>query len=267
MTHAPARPQKRSRAGHRERGAHLGAARWPCPAPWAHSMSNNWLRKRIEVCAGALRAAARVVATRLAMASCVRPERTVNWSSGSDRSISARLRSYGTFLGAYAAGESPRSIAKALNRKGIPGPSGGTWGPSTINGNAARGTGILNNELYIGKLVWNRLRYVKNPETGRRQSRLNPPEAWIVKDVPELRIVPQELWDAVKTRQAEMVRTTRPDRKKEDFWKHLPIPPCQVHSARLSGTSVGPAAAHCARGEPAKAVAVTRTLALRFSAS
>jgi hypothetical protein len=45
-------------------------------------------------------------------------------------------------LRAYAAGESPRSIAKALNRKGIPGPSGGTWGPSTINGNATRGTGI-----------------------------------------------------------------------------------------------------------------------------
>jgi site-specific DNA recombinase len=38
-------------------------------------------------------------------------------------------------LQAYAAGESPRSIAKALNRKGISGPSGGTWGPSAINGN------------------------------------------------------------------------------------------------------------------------------------
>jgi DNA invertase Pin-like site-specific DNA recombinase len=123
-------------------------------------------------------------------------------------------------LQAYVAGESPRSIAKGLNRKGIPGPSGGTWGPSTINGNAARGTGILNNELYIGKLVWNRLKYMKNPESGRRQSRLNPPEAWIIKDVPELRIVPQELWDAVKARQAEAARATRPDRKKEGFWKH-----------------------------------------------
>ena len=121
---------------------------------------------------------------------------------------------------AYAHGEAPRSIAKALNREGVPGPSGGTWGPSTINGNASRGTGILNNELYVGKLVWNRLKYVKNPNTGKRQSRLNPPEAWIIKDVPELRIVPQELWDAVKARQAQMARATRPDRKKADFWKH-----------------------------------------------
>jgi DNA invertase Pin-like site-specific DNA recombinase len=123
-------------------------------------------------------------------------------------------------LRAYAAGESPRSIAKALNRKEIPGPSGGTWGPSTINGNATRGTGILNNQIYIGKLVWNRLKYVKNPESGRRQSRLNKPEDWIVKDLPELRIVPQELWDAVKARQAQLARATRPDRKKKDFWKH-----------------------------------------------
>ena len=39
---------------------------------------------------------------------------------------------------------------------------------STIYGNAKRGTGILNNELYVGRLVWNRLRDVKNPDTGKR---------------------------------------------------------------------------------------------------
>jgi hypothetical protein len=51
---------------------------------------------------------------------------------------------------AYAHGEAPRAIAKALNREGVAGPSGGTWGPSTINGNASRGTGLLNNDLYVG---------------------------------------------------------------------------------------------------------------------
>jgi site-specific DNA recombinase len=121
---------------------------------------------------------------------------------------------------AYARGEAPRSIAKVLNRESIPGPAGGRWGPSTIIGNARRGTGILNNELYVGRLVWNRLKYVKHPNTGKRQSRLNPPEIWIVKDVPELRIVPQELWEAVKARQADMMRATRPDRMQADFWIH-----------------------------------------------
>ncbi len=88
-----------------------------------------------------------------------------------------------------------------LNARGVPGPTGRAWGPSTINGNMARGTGILNNQLYIGRLVWNRLHYVKDPTTGKRVSRLNPKEDWITKDVPELRIVPQPLWDRVKARQ------------------------------------------------------------------
>ena len=45
-------------------------------------------------------------------------------------------------------------------------------------------TGILNNELYIGRLVWNRLRYVKNPDTGKRVSRLNPATEWMRKKSP-----------------------------------------------------------------------------------
>ena len=100
----------------------------------------------------------------------------------------------------YAAGKSPRAIALALNRQNVPGPSGKGWGSSTINGNWRRGTGILNNELYKGKLVWNRQSFIKHPDTGKRIARLNPPEKWIIKDVPELRIVDQELWDRVKER-------------------------------------------------------------------
>src|SRR3981081_3286382 len=86
----------------------------------------------------------------------------------------------------FIAGISPKQIAKNLNRGGIPGPFGGPWSPSTIYGNAKRGTGILNNELYVGRLIWNRLRYVKNPDTGRRVSRLNPRSEWITKEVPDL---------------------------------------------------------------------------------
>ncbi len=101
----------------------------------------------------------------------------------------------------YAAGKSPKAIAKALNRQGVPGPSGKGWGQSTINGNWRRGTGILNNELYVGRLVWNRLSYIKNPDTGKRISRLNPESEWIIKDVPELRIIDETLWAKVKARQ------------------------------------------------------------------
>ena len=79
--------------------------------------------------------------------------------------------------------------------------AGKTWGPSTIHGNWRRGTGILNNELYIGRLVWNRQQFVKDPHTGRRQARLNPETKWIVENVPHLRIVDDQLWNLVKERQ------------------------------------------------------------------
>lgn len=77
----------------------------------------------------------------------------------------------------YDAGKSARTIAMELNREGITPPRRGKrgWSFSTISGNWKRGTGILNNELYIGRMVWNRLHYVKDPETGKRQSRPNPP--------------------------------------------------------------------------------------------
>ena len=94
----------------------------------------------------------------------------------------------------YANGISPRKIAKALNEEAIPGPGGRNWGDTTIRGQVDRGTGILNNDLYIGRLVWNRCSYVKNPRTGKRLARPNPPEQWEIVDIPELRIIDDELW-------------------------------------------------------------------------
>jgi hypothetical protein len=106
----------------------------------------------------------------------------------------------------YSAGLSPKAIAKRLNAEHSPGPGRALWNPSTIHGNPARGTGILNNGLYVGRLVWNRLRYVKDPDTGKRVSRPNPPSDWVTTDVPQLRILDDELWNQVKARQLEMRR-------------------------------------------------------------
>jgi hypothetical protein len=71
----------------------------------------------------------------------------------------------------YVADQLPRAIALSLN--GIAGARGRGWGASTINGNASRGTGNLNNRIYVGKLVWNKLRYVKDPDTRKRRSKAN----------------------------------------------------------------------------------------------
>ncbi|MFI0416398.1 MAG: recombinase family protein [Candidatus Thiodiazotropha sp.] len=108
---------------------------------------------------------------------------------------------------------SPKAIAAQLNEEQIPGPSGKGWTQSTINGNRRRGTGILNNALYIGEMIWNRQRFIKDPTTGKRVTRLNPESDWIRQEVPELRIVPQDLWDTAKAKQAAL------DQKAPGLWR------------------------------------------------
>ena len=104
----------------------------------------------------------------------------------------------------FAAGESPEVIARRLNREGITGPGGRPWSNTTIRGQHARGTGVLNNALYRGALEWNRCAYVKDPQTGRRIARPNPHHLWEKQDVPHLRIVDEAVWDAAKARQEAM---------------------------------------------------------------
>ena len=72
------------------------------------------------------------------------------------------------------------------------------WNASTINGSRQRRNGILNNELYTGTITYNRQRFVKDPETGKRTSRLNPEHEWVKTDVPALRIIDDETWNKVQ---------------------------------------------------------------------
>lgn len=102
----------------------------------------------------------------------------------------------------YARGDTPREIAGRLNRDGIPGPRGGQWNASTLNGSRQRANGLLNNRLYIGEIVWNRQRFVKDPATGNRVSRLNPEADWVRVGAPHLAIIPTDLWRAAETRRA-----------------------------------------------------------------
>lgn len=106
----------------------------------------------------------------------------------------------------YAAGETPRAIAADLNRRGVKPPRGSRWAASCIHGEAARGSGILNNELYVGRIVWSKSRMVVNPNTGKRVSRRNDPSEWVRAEDEKLRILSDELWDAVAARKAR-VRT------------------------------------------------------------
>ena len=117
----------------------------------------------------------------------------------------------------YAACKSPRKIAAALNAECIPSPRGGQWNASTINGSRQRRNGILNNELYLGRITYNRQRFIKDPETGKRRSRLNPEHEWVVTDVPHLRIIDDDVWNrvqAIKARYTSKVGNKRQTKKR-----------------------------------------------------
>lgn len=116
----------------------------------------------------------------------------------------------------YAAGISPRAIAKMLNLDGVAGPRDATWKAATIIGDRAAGTGIVNDRIYIGEIVWNRSTWRKDPVTGRRTPFALPEDQWIIAAAEHLRIVDQDLWEMVRMRQGEFVargairRPTRP---------------------------------------------------------
>ena len=131
----------------------------------------------------------------------VRGERSVNESEA----VNIRR-----IFNLYNQGQSARKIAKTFNHEGIPSPSGKQWQATSINGNRHKGSGILNNEIYIGRVVWNRLSYHKDPDTERRTRRDNDKKDWVVGEAPHLRIIDQTLWDQVKARQEQLAQKQQP---------------------------------------------------------
>jgi DNA invertase Pin-like site-specific DNA recombinase len=100
----------------------------------------------------------------------------------------------------YIAGRSPRTIAADLNRERVPSTRGGSWGLSAIYGDVRRGIGILANPIYVGRQIWNRSKFVKHPDSGRRLRKERPESEWIVRDRPELAIVDVDTWNAAQAR-------------------------------------------------------------------
>jgi len=113
----------------------------------------------------------------------------------------------------YTDGLSARAIADTLNSERVASPGSGWtrserrrsgWLASAIAGDARRGLGVLNNALYRGDVIWNRFRWVRMAaDSSKRRMVENPRSAWIIYHDERLRIVPEDLWLAVKQRQAK----------------------------------------------------------------
>ena len=93
----------------------------------------------------------------------------------------------------YAAGEGLTRIAKTLNAEGIapPGRHNRGWAPTAVRE-------MLRRELYRGVIVWNRTRKVHRGGTKRQAKR--PESSWLRLEAPDLRLVPEVLWQAVEAR-------------------------------------------------------------------
>ncbi|WFU42559.1 recombinase family protein [Bradyrhizobium sp. CB82] len=97
----------------------------------------------------------------------------------------------------YASGMTPRQIVAGLAKDKIPSPSGQpAWNYQGIVGGKGAKRGLLHNQLYIGKYVKNRFTAPKNPATGKREVRALDPEDLITVDMPDLRVISDELWNA-----------------------------------------------------------------------
>jgi site-specific DNA recombinase len=111
----------------------------------------------------------------------------------------------------YADGYSCRAIAAKLNADGVHSPGAARsrehrrktgWVSSAIYGDVKRGTGILANPLYMGRVIWNRTRWIRSAaDSSHRRQVANPQADWITRQEDRLRIVPIELWARAQARQ------------------------------------------------------------------
>ena len=98
----------------------------------------------------------------------------------------------------YAGGNSLQKIAKQLNAEGVisPQPQKGrisrSWCPSSIRT-------ILRNDRYRGRVVWGKTVKVRS-KAGKRIYKRTTSDKWVVREIPEQRIVSENLWNSVQAR-------------------------------------------------------------------
>ena len=102
----------------------------------------------------------------------------------------------------YAAGEGLRAIVKDLNDRRIPPPRAGkrgtgSWSPGAVHA-------MLRRERYRGVLLWGREGKAYKGGTRVRVDR--PAADWVRVEAPELRIIDEQLWEAVQARTSNRKR-------------------------------------------------------------
>lgn len=111
----------------------------------------------------------------------------------------------GRIFSMYAEGRSLKTITKLLNAEGVqsPQPSKGrilrSWCPSSVRT-------ILHNPRYRGLVVWGKTKKVRSPKSGKCVYRPRPESEWVRSEIPEQRIISEELWNMVESRRETVKR-------------------------------------------------------------
>jgi len=96
----------------------------------------------------------------------------------------------------YASGQSYADIAKKLNQQGVKPPRAprlrnvASWSKSAL-------LEMLKNDRYIGIFRWGQSYQDYHPKTGKLTRLYRDESEWHLKEMPDLRIIPQELWERV----------------------------------------------------------------------
>ena len=109
----------------------------------------------------------------------------------------------------FAAGVPMRRLVIRLNEEGVPcsKPSAAGWNQSTLHR-------MLHNAKYIGTWAWNLTGNRRDPRTGRRRPYPKPASEHVVHVDETLRIIPQDLWDAVRAREKEVAEVWPPGHRR-----------------------------------------------------
>jgi DNA invertase Pin-like site-specific DNA recombinase len=104
----------------------------------------------------------------------------------------------------FAHGATARAIAIDLNRRGIPAPrSREGWHSTGVRV-------ILRNPRYVGRVIWNQRRWVKDPDSGAYRCSARPPSEWVEYHDEAQRLVSDQLWDQVRRRDRLLRGDDRP---------------------------------------------------------
>lgn len=104
----------------------------------------------------------------------------------------------------------PRINPSALNTQ-VP------WCPSSIRT-------ILRNERYRGHVVWDKTVKVRS-KSGKRIYKRIAPEKWVVREVPDQRIVSDQLWASAQARTEIVKQIYGEIGSKEECEGDRPVPP------------------------------------------